>query len=131
MFGGQIREPLALPIVQDLQYIPGNPDEEHGVVSLPGGINIAHILKAEEIAHLAWRHEGGRAEITREERQPAEGDGAQLRAIRDRLRQGILAWLSVCARLRATVSVRRPVTRLTRGALVATAGLTRRRRQVA
>ena len=131
LFGGKISEGLALLIVQDIQHICRDAREKSRIVPLLGDINIAHILKSKEIAHLARRHEGGCAEITGEEGQSAESDGAELCTVRDCLRNCIAALLSTSTRLRAAVRVLWAFTRTILGALVAPANPARRRRQVA
>jgi hypothetical protein len=52
-------------------------------------VDIAHILETEIVGHLAGRQERVAAQVAGEESQPIERDGVQLRAVGDRLFDGI------------------------------------------
>jgi len=55
LLGLQTRGPLeqgTLAVILEMEHVPNYPVEKHRIMSLLGGVNVTHVLKAEEIADL-------------------------------------------------------------------------------
>jgi len=82
---GQSEQLRALVIGEHGQRVVGDAGQERGVVPAPSGVDVPHVLEAEVVGDLPGREEGVEAEVAGQEGQAVEGDGVELRAIRDRL----------------------------------------------